>query len=467
MTDAPVSLLGLTNADAEIAVLHAMRIDTNAAIDLTQTLTPQDFYDTRRQVVFEAIRNLLMGVEPIDTSGIHAECTGILRERKLKIAIEKEYIESLVGGDIRRYAMYANTVRKLSWLRLAGDFAFWLVQELQERPQPDELFTAAQERWQVLAPQKTDSRFVYGWDTVREHRDIIRQRVQDRESGEVVRFDWPWASWNNGKVRPLQPGFVGILAAPDGLGKTTYLEQIAEYWASQRIHVVYVHLEDNRQYKYDRRLARHGCISIDSIQDGKFTAQEIAQANDAHTRIEEWAGYLHYYDAAGENMTSIVRELESRVAEGVCQAVVFDYLDKVQPSRGQSQLYAGNTWERQANDMEQLKTFAEKSKLPVFTATQGNKSMQSTGTQTRQAIQGSGQKSQKAQLVLILTRDLVGDEGLRDKNGKVLAEPGEYSPIAKIRIDKQNTGKTGELQQFILGQYFTVRDIQIERKELM
>ena len=116
--------------------------------------------------------------------------------------------------------------------------------------------------------------------------------------------------------------------------------------------------------------------------------------------------------------------------------------------------------------MEQLKTFAEKAYVPVLTATQGNKQMQSGGTQTRQSIQGSGQKSQKAQLVLILTRDLVGDEGLRDKNGKLLAEPGEYSPVAKIRIDKQNRGKTGDFQQFIMGQYFTIRDIQVERKEL-
>jgi hypothetical protein len=176
---------------------------------------------------------------------------------------------------------------------------------------------------------------------------------------------------------------------------------------------------------------------------------------------------LHYYHAAGESMSSIVSELEAKVSEGVCQAVVFDYLDKVSPTRGQAKLYADNSYERQANDMEQLKTFAEKNRLPVFTATQGNKSMQNGGVQTRQAIQGSGQKSQKAQLVVILTRDLVGEEGLCDSSGHVIAEAGEYSPVAKLRIDKQNRGKTGDLRQFIMGESFSVRDIQIERKELV
>src|SRR5690606_24166958 len=111
----------------------------------------------------------------------------------------------------------------------------------------------------------------------------------------------------------------------------------------------------------------------------------------------------HYYHAAGKSMSEIVRELESRIAEGVCHAVVFDYLDKVQPTQGQAKLFGANTWERQANDMEALKSFAERNHLPVFTATQGNKNMQSGGVQTRQNIQGSGQKSQKAQLVLILS----------------------------------------------------------------
>lgn len=465
MSDAPLSMLGLTNYDAEVSVLHAMRVDTSMAVDLVQTLNPQDFYDTRNAVVFEAISRLLMGVEPIDTAGILAECRGIIRERKLKHFIDQAYIDGLVGADIRRAAMYGNMVKRLGWLRQAGDFAFWLVQELQEHPQPDELFTAAQERWQVLAPKTAVSNFVYGWDTVKLQKQLLRERVKQRKEGIISRFDWPWASWND-KVRPLLPGMVGIMAAPDGQGKSLYLEHVAEHWARNGHRVVMVHLEDSLDYKLNRRSARHSLVSLEKIEDGNLTDEEQVKVDEADERIEGWADYLHYYHAAGKSMSAIIHELEARVSEGVCSAVVFDYLDKVQATRGQGNIFGDQVWERQANDMEQLKTFAENSKVPVFTATQGNKAMQDSGTQTRKNIQGSGQKSQKAQLVLILTRDLVGDEGLRDKNGKVLAEPGEYSPMAKIRIDKQNRGKTGDFRQYIVGQYFTVRDIQTERKEL-
>lgn len=454
-------LLGLTNADAEISVLAAMRLDTTIAIDMAQKLTADDFSDARRAIVFEAINNLLRGVETIDTQGILAECASIVRERKQSYHFSQEYIEALDRGDSRRAAMYGNTVKRLAWLRQAGDFAFWLAQELQTRPDANELFTAAQERWQTLAPKREVSNFVYGWDTLKAHKDTIRKRAQERAEGIISRFDWPWFSWNNnGRVRALRPGMVGILAAPDGIGKTSYLECIAEHWASRGYHVVYVHLEDSLEYKLDRRLCRRASVVMDRVESGDFSEEEQERVDNAIEDMGLWADYLHYYHAAGESMTTIVRELEARVAEGVCHAVVFDYLDKVQASRGQVKLFGDQGWERQANDMEQLKSFAEKAKVPVFTATQGNKSMQDGGTQTRRAIQGSGQKSQKAQLVMILTRDLVGDNGLRDRDGKVVAEAGEYSPIAKIRIDKQNIGKTGELQQYLVGKYFSVRDLE-------
>lgn len=462
MSDAPTALLGLTNSEAEDAVLFAMRTDTSAAVEIAELLEPADFHDSRRAIVFEAIQLLLLGMEPIDTKAILSEARIIIQDRKLKSYIDEAYIEGLTGGDARRYAMYANTIKKLAWLRQAGDYAFWLVGELQGRPKPDVLFAAAQERWQTLAPKLTENRFVYGWDTLKEHSEIIRDRMITHVSGARIRYDWPWASWNH-RVRPLQAGFVGIIAAADGMGKTTYLEEIAEYWASQGIHTIYVHLEDNREYKYDRRLARHAKVSIAHIQDGDLTEEEKERIGRAEEKLERFAGYLHYFDAAGDSMNTIVRELEARVAEGICQAVVYDYMDKTQPSRGQIQVYAGNTWERQANDMEQLKVFCTKHKIAALTATQGNKTMQGNGTQTRSAIQGSGQKSQKAQLVIIVTRELVGEAGMKDPDGNVIAEAGEYSPIAKVRIDKQNIGKTGEFRQYLVGKFFSVQDVQSEK----
>lgn len=457
MTDY-AKLLQLVNPIAEETTIKGLcHGDMQTAFQLIDQLDASDYHDQRYQILFMALQNLIRGIEPIDTKAIVTECRSLIGELKLKVTIAPELIDNLVG-DTDKAASYANTVKRLSWLRKTADFAEWLVKELQMQPDPNELFTSAQERFQILQPKQVNQDFIYGWDTIRIQQNAIAQRIKEFEAGETVRFDWPWASWNN-IVRPLRPGMLGILAAADGMGKTTFLEIIAEHWAKREYHVVYVHLEDSIDYKFDRRTARHALVPIESVEDGSLTREELRRIQEADRQMASLANYLHYYYAGGKSMVEIISNLESRVREGVCQVVVFDYLDKVQPTRGQSKMFGDNTWERQAHDVEKLKNFAEKCNVPVFSATQGNKDMQENGVQTRKSIQGSGQKSQKSQLVIILTRDIVGEGGLYDSQNTLLAEAGEYSPIVNVRIDKQNRGKTGGFKQFLVGKYFTVRDI--------
>jgi len=284
--------------------------------------------------------------------------------------------------------------------------------------------------------------------------------MEQAAAGAALVFDWPWESWRR-RIRPLEAGMLGLIAAPDGIGKSLYLEEIAEHWARRGIQTVLVHLEDNHAYKLNRRLARWSGVPLADIEDGRLTPAQLEAIRQAQRNIEPWAANLHYYHAPGETAREIVRELETRVREGVCQAVVIDYLDKIAPSRAQVKLFGENSWERQANDVEGLKTFGERNGLPIMAATQGNKQMQGAGTKTRAAIQGSGQKSQKAQLVIILTRDLL-EKPITDASGNVTHEAGEYSPVVAVRIDKQNRGKTGEMKQVLNGAAFRIADIARE-----
>jgi replicative DNA helicase len=451
-------ILELTHPTAEATVLAGMMADTETAIELAQSLEPSDFYNERAGVIFQAIRGLLMGIEPLDKPAILAECRQIISERKLKLTVNESHL--VFEGDPRRAVSYAQTVKRLAWLRGAAGFASWMIDSLQARPDPDNLFAEAQERWTAIRPVQQSTSFVYGWDTMKLHDDAIRERA--KPESDTLRCNWPWQTWNQ-IVRPLRPGMVGIVTAPDGMGKSSALEMVAEHWAMLGIQTVLVHLEDDLEYKLDRRMARHARVPMERIEDGDFSAAESAAIREAGQRMSKFADRLHYYHAPGKSMVEIIRELETRASEGVCQAVVFDYLDKTQATRAQAKIHGTNTWERQADDMEQLKTFAERNRVPVMTATQGNKSMQNAGTQTRQAIQGSGQKSQKSQLVIVLTRDLVGDQGLQDKNGNRIAEPGDYSPIVNVRVDKQNRGRTGQFKQIIAGRFFTIRDPEEHR----
>jgi replicative DNA helicase len=463
--------LGLVSDEGEIAVLAGMLNDDDVAQRFTSTMTPEHFHDPRRRIVYEAIASLTNRAEVISIDSVVSESKRVAAEQKSKVTgITPELLGSFTENKARMNEL-AHRLGKLVWLRQGVDYNYWFAQQLQMNPDIDALHAEAQARLLKFSPRQQSSGFTYAWDTIPAHIAQIAQRKEENKAG-VAAFDWPWASWNK-MVRPLRPGMLGLLAAPDGMGKSAYLEMIAEHWAQRQHHTVLVHLEDTPDYKYDRRLARFSNVPFDNIEDGNTTPEQDKMIDEAYYAIEPWAAlHLHYYHAPGKSVTEIVRELELRQSEGLCDCVVLDYLDKLSTDKRQAGLWRGDgaTWERQADNMEILKIFAEgdanRAAVPVFSATQGNKQMQDSGTRTRKDIQGSGQKSQKSQLVVILSREIVGDAGLQSPDGKVIATPGEYSPVVDVRIDKQNRGKTGQFKQWIVGSRFKIVDMASTRHDL-
>lgn len=451
--------LGLIDHEAEETVLGAMLVGTQQAIALAQELQAEDFYDPRRKVLFQAMTNVLLGIEPFNKAIVLAECRRVADEmnKRNPVKVSEDYVDGLPKGG-HGALQNAIMVHRLSWLRQAGDYAFWLVKELQMNPDPNILYTEAQSRWQVLAPGKSDGATLYGWDTIKFGREIAEKRKHEASEGLTRRFDWPWASWND-KIRPGIAGWVGVLAAPDGVGKSTYLDYIAEHWAQRGNKTVLVHLEDNHQYKIDRRKARYSKVPLATIEDGLTSPIQDRAIEESEREMAGWAANLHYTHAPGWSMAQILDELNKLIDEGECECVVLDYIDNAEADKRQVQLYGNNHYLREGDNMKRLKDWAEQCKLPVFTATQGNKGMQDQGrTKTRQDIDGSGKKSQRAQLVIILTRDIVGVGGLWDE-GKQIAKEGDYSPIATLRIDKQNRGEQTTFFQVFRGDCYRIGDV--------
>lgn len=451
--------LGLVNHEAENTVLAVARDNEDLALPLVQQLDETAFFDPRRRTIFAAMRNILLGTETFNRENILAECKRVAHElnKKNPVNVPGDFFDALKGSPAAS-GKAAVTVHRLAWLRQAGDYAQWLVKALQMNPDPDELYAEAQGRWQLLAPKLGNGATLYGWDTIQFGQELAKQRQAEKRAGTLRRFNWPWDSWNR-HIRPLRAGLVGLMAAPDGVGKSTYLEWIAEHWAQRGNKTVLVHLEDDHSYKVDRRNARWARVPLDAIEDETLTPLQERALADAEIQLSAWAGNLHYTHAPDWSMAQITKELQKLRDEGQCDCVVLDYIDKCSADRRQMQLYGNNQYLREGDNMEQLKNLAEKMGVPIFTATQGNKGMLDQGREkTRQDIDGSGKKSQRSQLVVILTRDMVGAGGLWDGSQQV-AKEGDYSPVAKLRIDKQNRGKTMTFFQVFRGECYRIGDL--------
>lgn len=279
-------------------------------------------------------------------------------------------------------------------------------------------------------------------------REIIDhyEVMASKPESERKTLTWPWQSWRN-LMDPLEAGMLGLITAPDGQGKTIYAETIAEHWAAHKNKIVFVHYELNRRLMMMRRTARHASVSVRAMKEGKLTSAEKRKIYDLEPSLLAWDGYITYLHTPGWSMERTVAELRRLHAEGECDAVVLDYLEKASASARQLKMFGSNIYQREADNVEQLKNFAEQTETPVLMVAQMNKDGKQTGfgTVDRTSIRGAGEKTDKSNLVVLLKRERLEGDG--------------YSNEVKVLVDKNTMGATGTITQMMQPEYFRVGDL--------
>jgi len=264
---------------------------------------------------------------------------------------------------------------------------------------------------------------------------------------ESLRRDlsWPWKSWNSIIDAP-EEGMLSLITAPDGQGKTIYGESIAEHWAKQKNRVVFVHYELNRKLMMLRRTSRHTGIMVRDMKSGRLNDLQLEEIRKVKSKLLSWEGYISYLHTPGWTMEQTVAELRKMNADDECDVIVLDYLEKASASNRQLKLFGTNTYQREADNVEQLKNFAEVSGIPIVMIAQMSKAGKQTGFDNvdRTGIRGAGEKSDKANLVVMLKRDRIEDG---------------YSNEVDVLVDKNTMGGTGTFKQLMQPEYFRVGDI--------
>jgi replicative DNA helicase len=276
-------------------------------------------------------------------------------------------------------------------------------------------------------------------EIIAKYEQVAAMPEKDRKT-----LSWPWGSWRN-LIDPLEDGMLGVVTAPDGQGKTIYAESIAEYWAAHKNRVVFVHYELNRKLMMLRRTSRHASIMVRDIKEGRLSPEQKQKIKEIRPRLLAWDGFISYVHTPGWSMERTTAELARLYSEGQCDVVVLDYLEKAAASRRQLQMFGSNIYQREADNVEQLKNFSETTGVPVLMIAQMSKEGKTAdfSKMDRTGMRGAGEKSDKANLVVMLKRDRVG-EG--------------YSNTVEVLVDKNTMGGTGTFKQEMQPEYFRVGD---------
>lgn len=294
----------------------------------------------------------------------------------------------------------------------------------------------------------TETNAVLLWeDSFDFYEKLLEQRERDASIPMAERklLTWPWQSWNN-LIDPLEPGLLAVISAPDGTGKTILAESIAEHWARQKSRVVFVHYELNRALMLDRRTSRHTTLTRRELKSGQLDAVQKQRVADMRPRLMAWDGGITYLHTPGWTMERTVEQLRKLRADGLCDVVVLDYLEKNAASRRQLQMYGGNTNQREADNVEQLKNFSEETETPSLMLTQFSKAGKNASFENidRTDIRGAGEKTEKANIVILMHREKTADG---------------YSNTINVLVDKNTVGRTGAFKQMMEPEYFRLGDI--------
>lgn len=329
-----------------------------------------------------------------------------------------------------------------------------LAQEMMRRiyadMQPDEIHRWLLEQLMKVGTAGNESAVLTWLDSIAYYDELLNKRIEQATLPAAERkiLDWAWSTWNK-MIDPLEPGLLAVIAAGDGAGKTIYGETQSEYWARNGRKVCFVHFELNRAVMLDRRAARHTLISRRELKSGNLNQAAQRSWHDARERLKAYDGQITYLHTPGWDMEKVVKQVTSHVEANECEVVVIDYLEKARPSSRQLKLFGTNHWQREADDVEVIKTFAEATETPVLLLAQMSKQgkTQDIDTIDRTAVRGAGEKTERANIVALLHRDKITDG---------------YASTVDVRIDKNTLGPTGKFQQHIDGEHFRVSDLHHE-----
>jgi replicative DNA helicase len=450
----------LYNQEAEQSTLGALLIDPGAIPRVTGALQPGDFWLERHNWVYEALLALRRAGSPVDFVTL---CDELERQELLEKLGGAAYVTKLLTTTPTSMHVehYASIVSRLATSRKLVQVATRIAQLAYDQSNEiDGVFAQARSLIDSVAPLDLGRAILTWEDSLDWYLESQEERIREvkaEKAGEVAgRVRFPWRALRR-RVRFIRPGIMVLVGSDSGIGKTTFLECCAERWAQGGHRVVFFHFELSHQIMQDRKMCRQAGIPMADLEEGTLD-ERMTRASAA---MYAWPGGIDYVHCPGWPMSRVVGTARRLAAKGRCHVVIVDYLQKaLLPPKTQGLTPA----QVRGQQVEALKTLGEQLGIPTVLATQLNRSAQQYGRKTRYSIRDTGEADEKANIVLLLDRDVL-DTGMEveyafDENtmASVTARQGEMSLAMKVRTDKNTLGATGDDELLIDPSRFWIMD---------
>lgn len=450
--------MDLFSLEAEKAVLGAI-LSSEVISEVEGEVGAEDFSEQRNKDIYEVCLELSTEGHPIDPVIVKSR----LQERgKLLTSGGFNYLITLANNtpETGRAMHYAKIVSRLAVLRAAEGAIRQQAQLVHstDNESLDDLFAKMHAALEAVEPEAQDEALLMWAASFEKYQEMQEERREEEAliaSGEIVaRPSLPWQNLKYFGINYIRPETFAVLAADSSVGKTSFLETVAEHNAEQGLNVVFFHLELSHKTMLDRRKVRHSGEPMELVESGT----ETEAMKEADWKMRQWPGGVHYVHCPGWSARRIVNYSRMLKRKGKCDLVIVDYLQKVQ-------LYYRRGWTEEnalADVGEVVKNSAEKLGIPYIVGSQMNRASKAEKRRTSIGIRGSGQIEEKCNLSITLNREILDEAFVHQETGELIAQEGVRSPVTDVRVDKNSFGPTGDTQLWMQADRFTFYDVKKE-----
>lgn len=442
------------NLEAERALIGSMLIDPDAILRVREIgLREDDFFGPSLRIIYQAIDYLAARYDPVGIIAV----SSVLSERKRKDG--RSQLDEIGGSAVLtrlteltpttiHVSHYAAIVRQCAERRRVIETSGKIAQTAYEHEgNIDELQDSVSKLFFATIQDNQAGSHLYGTDEALIEYASNQQIRKERLEANPHALIRTGLSDLDRILVSLPPACLHVVVARSSIGKTMYLEQVAEYNARRGHRVVFYHLELTHQTMLDRRMARLTGVWTSKLMAG-YDGPEISQAMDD---LREWQEKMVYVHCPGWSAARISADIMRLRARNECDVAIVDYLQKfsLPMTRG---FNAAMLIGQQA---EILKTCAEMLEIPILLASQVSRDFKGRNSKRprMEDIRNSGEIEEKANQVIVLHRPKERQEQ-------------DTHELTEIYVEKNTLGRLGKVCVLhVLGQFMFV-SLSDEQEEM-
>lgn len=430
-TPMPAGRVPPQSVDAEMSLIGAVLINEDVLADVSEVVSPNDFYDKRHQAVFAAMMRLFERHKPVDLLTLTEE---LKRKDQLDAVGGASYLTELTNyvPTAAHADAYAELVaQKAVRRRLIKASAEISELGFDEETTTQELLEKAEAELFSVSDQSLKQDLVSMENILTDSFDRIEELHRNKGALRGIRTGY--RDLDN-MTAGLQRSDLIILAARPAMGKTTFVTNLAYNVATiAKMPVLFFSLEMSKEQLVDRMLADASGVDSWNIRTGNLSDEDFQKLSEAMGEMAEAPIFID--DTPGLSVLEMRTKSRRAAHDQPLGLIVVDYLQLMQSNNN----HQGNRVQEVSEISRGLKLIARELNVPLIALSQLSRSVESRTPPVPMLsdLRESGSIEQDADIVTFIYRPAYYEP-----------DNPEVQNITDLIIAKHRNGPVGKVQLY-------------------